>query len=78
MEACYSEGSKIRSNSIPQIPVGQLAHQNCIRRDHIAAPTSDDPRKSFGLARVGGPPRPPLIQNNSALPQGLEAALRLG
>ena len=50
MEACYAEGSKICYNSIPQIPVGQLAHQNCIRRDRIVAPTSDDSGQSFGLA----------------------------
>src|SRR6516162_1970068 len=42
METCYTEGSKSRHNSIPQIPVGQSAHQNRIRRDHIVAPTSDD------------------------------------
>jgi hypothetical protein len=50
MEACYAEGSKICYNSIPQILVGQLAHQNCIRRDRIVAPTSDDSGQSFGLA----------------------------
>src|SRR5262245_53805152 len=40
MEACYAEGSKNRCDSIPHIPVGKLAHQNCIRRARIVAPTS--------------------------------------
>src|SRR6516225_5572169 len=29
MEACYAKGGQGSRNSIPQIPVGKLAHQNC-------------------------------------------------
>src|SRR5215467_14467798 len=50
MAACYAEGGKIRCNPIPQIPIGQLAHQNCIRRQRIVVSPSDDSGKSFGLA----------------------------
>ena len=31
MEACYAKGGQGSRNSIPQIPVGKLAHQNCSR-----------------------------------------------
>src|SRR5260370_37261337 len=48
MEACHAEGSKSRCSSIPQIPVGQLAYQDCIRRDPIVAATSDESGQSFG------------------------------
>src|SRR5262249_54364875 len=43
METCYTEGSKSRHNSIPQIPVGQSAHQNRIRRRGLVEYGFDEP-----------------------------------
>src|SRR6266498_720397 len=54
MEACYAEGSKSRSDAVPQISLRPLAHQNCIRRDRIVAvvPTNSDSGQSFGLEPI--------------------------
>jgi hypothetical protein len=73
MEACYAEGSKICYNSIPEIPAGQLAHQNCIRRDRIVAPTSDDSGQSFGLA----PPAAAIYQYMRHPPKKKATAAKL-
>src|SRR5262249_54099394 len=32
----------LRGDAVPQIPLRPLAHQNCIRRDPIVAPTRND------------------------------------
>src|SRR5260370_21482664 len=37
MEACYAKGGQGSRNSIPQIPVGQLAYQNCSRNNGTVA-----------------------------------------
>jgi hypothetical protein len=37
MEACYAKGGEGSRNSIPQIPVGKLAYQNCSRNNGTVA-----------------------------------------
>ena len=44
MEARYAKRSEGSRNAIPQIPVGTLAHQICIRRDRIATSAEKNPK----------------------------------
>jgi hypothetical protein len=49
MEACHAEGSKSGGDAVPPIPLRSLAHQNCICREPIVAPTRDEFGQSFGI-----------------------------